>query len=213
MSASSVISAMLARSPRPSAISRTAASIMACRVRALRRSSRDARGASPSGTASAVTAPPAVLPRPNIPSVLIVQTKTDSAYITGRIQVALLTTTIPSRRPGGDGAHRRSRPVNRTRHQVLGGQFVEQFRGHGRRQVAHVRDHLGRVACADHDGCDGWVAENEPDGGGADRYAVTCAHGTDALGSIQQAGGRGYTATHLRGSCTTGRPGPEDHLT
>jgi hypothetical protein len=39
MSASSVISAMLARSPRPSAISRTAASIRACRVRALRRSS------------------------------------------------------------------------------------------------------------------------------------------------------------------------------
>src|ERR1700722_4598012 len=82
MSASSVISAMLARSPRPSAISRTAASIMACRVRALRRSSRDARGASPSGTASAITAPPAVPSRPRFPSLLIVQAKTDSSYIT-----------------------------------------------------------------------------------------------------------------------------------
>src|SRR6266545_2351007 len=40
MSAASVISWMLARSPRPSAISRTAASTRACRVRALRRSSR-----------------------------------------------------------------------------------------------------------------------------------------------------------------------------
>ena len=40
MSASSVISWMLARSPRPSAISRTAASMRACLVRALRRSSR-----------------------------------------------------------------------------------------------------------------------------------------------------------------------------
>ena len=40
MSAASVISWMLARSPRPSAISRAAASMRACRVRALRRSSR-----------------------------------------------------------------------------------------------------------------------------------------------------------------------------
>ena len=43
MSAASVISWMLARSPRPSAISRTAASTSACRVRAFRRSSREGR--------------------------------------------------------------------------------------------------------------------------------------------------------------------------
>src|SRR5271166_2634313 len=63
MSASSVISAMLARSPRPSAISRTAASMSACRVRALRRSSRDTFGAPAADAASAITAPPAVPPR------------------------------------------------------------------------------------------------------------------------------------------------------
>src|SRR5271166_5048075 len=62
MSASSVISAMLARSPRPSAISRTAASMSACRVRALRRSSRDTLGVLAAGAASAITAPPAVPP-------------------------------------------------------------------------------------------------------------------------------------------------------
>ena len=39
MSATSVISWMLARSPRPSAMSRTAASMSACLVRAFRRSS------------------------------------------------------------------------------------------------------------------------------------------------------------------------------
>ena len=67
---------------------------------------------------------------------------------------------------------------------MLGGQLVEQFRRYGRRQVAHVLDDLGCVACADHDGCDGWVAENEPDGGGADRHAVTFAYDADAPGSI-----------------------------
>ena len=51
MSAASVISWMLARSPRPSAISPTAASMRACRVWALRRSSRLALGASFAGTA------------------------------------------------------------------------------------------------------------------------------------------------------------------
>src|SRR5436190_4030129 len=60
MSATSVISWMLARSPRPSAISRTAASMRAWRVRALRRSSRDTLGALAAGTASAITAPPAI---------------------------------------------------------------------------------------------------------------------------------------------------------
>ena len=64
MSAASVISWMLARSPRPSAISRTAASMRACRVRAFRRSSREGRDM-PAGTASAITAssefPPSTL--------------------------------------------------------------------------------------------------------------------------------------------------------
>jgi hypothetical protein len=35
------------------------------------------------------------------------------------------------------------------------------------------------------------MAENEPDGGGADRYAITFAHDADAPGSIKQAGGAG----------------------
>ena len=53
MSAASVISWMLARSPRPSAISRTAALMRACRVWALRRSSREGRGV-PAGAACAM---------------------------------------------------------------------------------------------------------------------------------------------------------------
>ena len=60
MSASSVISAMLARSPRPSAISRAAASIRACRVRALRRSSRLAPGTPPAAATFTIV----VLPSP-----------------------------------------------------------------------------------------------------------------------------------------------------
>ena len=70
--------------------------------------------------------------------------------------------------PRGDGAHRPSRPVNRDRHQVLGSQLAEQLCRHGRRQVARVLGDLRRIARADHDGCDGRVAENEPDGGGTD---------------------------------------------
>jgi hypothetical protein len=66
MSASSVISAMLARSPRPSAISRTAASISACLVLALRRSSRDTFGTPAASAASAMAVPPVVLPGVNI---------------------------------------------------------------------------------------------------------------------------------------------------
>jgi hypothetical protein len=34
------------------------------------------------------------------------------------------------------------------------------------------------------------VAEDEADGGSADRHTITCAYGADALRSIQQADGR-----------------------
>ncbi len=54
MSAASVISWMLACCPRPSAISRTAASTSACLVRAFRRSSRLAGTAPYSETALTV---------------------------------------------------------------------------------------------------------------------------------------------------------------
>jgi hypothetical protein len=50
----------LARSPRPSAISRTAASIRACRVRALRRSSRPALGTPPAAATFAIVVLPSL---------------------------------------------------------------------------------------------------------------------------------------------------------
>ena len=65
MSAASVISWMLACCPRPSAISRTAASIRACLVRAFRRSSRLA------GTASFSDAALTVLPLWSRPASLL----------------------------------------------------------------------------------------------------------------------------------------------